>query len=112
MARSLLPTKLLIPPERREWIVRPRLHQQLDEGIRRRLVLISAPAGFGKPPLVAAWLHRTMRASPNRRVAWLSLEEEDSPPARFLAYLVAALETIDPRIGRAAESFNRGHGPV
>jgi LuxR family transcriptional regulator, maltose regulon positive regulatory protein len=66
----------------------------LNEGTRRELSLIAAPAGFGKTKLVSEWA-----AVSERRVAWLSLDEEDSEPTRFLAYVVAALQTIDASIG-------------
>ena len=72
----------------------PRLIERLNEGLHRKLTLISAPAGFGKTTLVSAWL-----ASCDRPVAWLSLDEGDNDPTRFLTYLVAALQTIAPNIG-------------
>jgi LuxR family maltose regulon positive regulatory protein len=93
-------------------VVRPRLIERLDEGVRlgHRLTLISAPAGFGKTTLVSAWA-----AGCGRPVAWLSLDEGDSDPARFLAYLAAALRTVgveveggsstDAGTPAAAESF-------
>jgi LuxR family maltose regulon positive regulatory protein len=59
-----------------------------------KLALISAPAGFGKTTLVSEWA-----AVCDRPVAWLSLDEGDNDPARFLTYLVAALQTIAPKIG-------------
>ena len=62
--------------------------------MRRKLTLISAPAGFGKTTLVSEWL-----ADCERPVAWLSLDEGDNDPTRFLTYLVAALQTIASNIG-------------
>ena len=76
--------------------VRPRLVERLNQGLHRKLTLISAPAGFGKTTLVSAWV-----AGCDRRVAWLSLDEGDSDPVRFLIYLVAALRTVRPTIGEA-----------
>ena len=73
---------------------RPRLIERLDEGLRRKLTLISAPAGFGKTTLVGGWV-----AGIPRPVAWLSLDEGDNDPSRFLAYLVAALQAIETDIG-------------
>ncbi|MDQ6673598.1 MAG: AAA family ATPase, partial [Chloroflexota bacterium] len=69
---------------------------QLKEGLHRKLTLISAPAGFGKTTLVSAWA-----AGSDRQVAWLSLDDTDNDPTRFLIYLVAALRTIMPTIGEA-----------
>jgi LuxR family maltose regulon positive regulatory protein len=58
------------------------------------MILISAPAGFGKTTLVSEWA-----AVCERPVAWLSLDEGDNDPTCFLTYLVAALQTIMPNIG-------------
>lgn len=90
----LLRTKTHIPVVRTQVIPRPRLAECLGLGLSRRLTLISAPAGFGKTTLVAAWA-RTASCP----VAWLSLDEGDSDPVRFVAYLSAALQQADPRLG-------------
>jgi LuxR family transcriptional regulator, maltose regulon positive regulatory protein len=90
----ILATKLYIPPLRPHIVSRPRLIERLNEGLHRKLILISAPAGFGKTTLVSEWVEGIERPT-----AWLSLDEGDNDPARFLAYLVAALQTIAPTIG-------------
>jgi len=92
----LLATKITIPPSRRRIILRPRLVERLSDGLAagHRLALVSAPAGFGKTTLVGEWV-----AACGRPTAWLSLDEGDSDPGRFLAYLVAALRTVAPGIG-------------
>ncbi len=90
----ILATKLYMPPLRPEVVSRPRLLERLNEGLRRHLVLISAPAGFGKTTLVSQWL-----ALIERPAAWLSLDDQDNDPARFLTYLVAALQTIAAHVG-------------
>jgi LuxR family maltose regulon positive regulatory protein len=97
MTTPLLATKLFIPPPRPNLVLRPRLIERLDEGRYRKLALISAPAGFGKTTLVSGWL-----AGGERPAAWLSLDEGDSDPARFLTYLVAALQTLATGIGASA----------
>ena len=94
MATPILATKLYIPPPRPKAVLRPRLIERLNEGLHRKLTLISAPAGFGKTTLVSEWL-----AGCERPAAWLSLDEGDNDPTRFLTYLVAALQTIAPKIG-------------
>jgi LuxR family maltose regulon positive regulatory protein len=91
----LLQTKLYIPPIRPELVSRPRLIERLNEGLDRKLTLISAPAGFGKTTLVSEWL--TGRERP---AAWLSLDEGDNDPIRFLTYLIAALQTIAANLGK------------
>jgi LuxR family maltose regulon positive regulatory protein len=64
-----------------------------------KLTLISAPAGFGKSTLVSEWLAAS-KGSPQRAAAWLSLDKGDNDPARFLTYLVAALQTVAAQIGK------------
>ncbi len=100
MSPPLLTTKLFVPPVRRELVPRPRLTERLDAGLHadRKLTLVSAPAGYGKTTLVSAWL-----AGAGQPFAWLSLDEGDNDPARFTAYLLAALQQIDPTIGQAAQ---------
>jgi LuxR family maltose regulon positive regulatory protein len=100
MSMPLLTTKLYMPPARPRLVPRPQLIQKLDEGLHlgHRLTLASAPAGFGKTTLLSDWLRQA-----DRLVAWLSLDEGDNDPTRFLAYLIAALQGIDPTIGRTAE---------
>jgi LuxR family maltose regulon positive regulatory protein len=116
MTIPLLTTKLYIPPVRPEWVSRPRLIERLNAGIHRKLVLISAPAGFGKTTLLSAWIHSGVSsreygvgkeyepagevsltpysALPTPRFAWLSLDEGDNDLTRFLTYFVAALQMI------------------
>ena len=94
MPTPILATKLYIPRLRPNVVLRPRLIERLNEGLYRNLTLISAPAGFGKTTLVSEWL-----AEGPRPAAWLSLDEGDNDPARFLTYLVATLQTIVPTIG-------------
>ena len=88
---TLLQTKLYLPPLRPNLVPRPRLIERLNQSLQpgHRLILISAPAGFGKTTLVSEWV-----AGGERPAAWLSLDEGDSDPTRFLAYLVAALQTL------------------
>jgi LuxR family transcriptional regulator, maltose regulon positive regulatory protein len=90
----ILATKLYVPPRRSRVVLRPRLDERLNEGLRRRLTLVSAPAGFGKTTLIAEWV-----AGCALPVAWLSLDEGDSDPGRFLTYLVAALRNVAPGVG-------------
>jgi LuxR family maltose regulon positive regulatory protein len=94
MVAPVLVTKLYAPPPRPETVARPRLIARLDAGLRRTLTLVAAPAGFGKTALVGTWVDGC-----GRPVAWLSLDEGDSDPTRFLTYLVAALRTVAPQIG-------------
>src|SRR5256886_3039727 len=97
MPTPILATKLYIPPLRPHVIIRPRLIERLNEGLHRKLTLIAASAGFGKTTLVSEWVEGIER--PRARTAWLSLDEGENDPARFLTYLVAALQTIAATIG-------------
>lgn len=97
MSAPILTTKLYLPPPRPKVVLRPRLIERLNEGLSSdcKLTLISAPAGFGKTTLVGEWI-----ATHGCSVAWLSLDEGDNDPARFLSYLVVALQTIKTGIGK------------
>jgi LuxR family maltose regulon positive regulatory protein len=94
MSTPILATKLYIPPPQPGVVLRPRLIDHLNEGLHSRLTLICAPAGFGKSTLVSEWL-----AGSERQAAWLSLEEGDNDPTRFLTYLIFALQTIAADFG-------------
>lgn len=89
-----LTTKLFLPPARQTLVDRPVLLDQLKEGLRGKLTLVSAPAGFGKTSLVAAW-----RKDCETPLAWVSLDEEDNEPLRFLDYLIGALQMVDSDLG-------------
>jgi LuxR family maltose regulon positive regulatory protein len=90
MATPILVTKLFIPSARQELVSRPHLIEQLNQGLVRKLTLVSAPAGFGKTTLVSHWL-QNIQETQAVKVAWLSLDEEDNDPNRFLTYFISAL---------------------
>ena len=100
MNATLLATKFFVPPPRAKAVERAELSRRLSEdlvrgeGFSRKLTLVSAPPGFGKTSLVSEWL-----AALPIRAAWLSLDEKDNDPARFLTYLVSALQTAEPGLG-------------
>src|SRR5436309_6120806 len=94
MPTPILATKLYLPRLRPNVVSRPRLIERLNEGLQRKLSLISAPAGFGKTTLISEWVEGIERPT-----AWLSLDEGENDPARYVAYLVAALQTIAATIG-------------
>jgi LuxR family maltose regulon positive regulatory protein len=136
--RSLLATKLNIPPIRPESVSRPRLIERLSaalptgddsprtrdgfsrtrdafsrtrDGFSRALTLISAPAGFGKTTLVSEWIHKVgAHGDAPPHVAWLSLDEGDNDPARFLAYLITALQTIEANMAKGMLGALRSPG--
>ena len=96
---SVLGTKLHLPSLRRQLVQRDRITGQLHTGAGEgaRLVLIAAPAGFGKTTLLAQWL---LAAEGSRcRVAWLALDPGDADVRVFLTQLVAAIQTAEPAVG-------------
>lgn len=97
----LLKTKLYIPPLRVDRVTRPRLFDLLDAGSQRSLTLVSSPAGFGKTTLLASWTAHTRLP-----VAWLSIDEGDNDPVRFVGYLIAALDSVlSSNLGDQFEGF-------
>ena len=97
---QLLTTKLHIPHLSVDLVPRPRLYERLDEGLTRKLTLVSAPAGFGKSTMVTGWL-----AERDLKSAWLSLDEGDNDTVRFWTYLIASIQTVDEEIGAEARQI-------
>ena len=100
----ILAVKLFIPPLRPDSVPRSRLLSRLNDGFARGLILLSASAGFGKTTLISEWA-----ADCTCQVAWLALDEGDSEVHRFLAYLIAAFQKVEPEIGR--DALDLLHGP-
>jgi LuxR family maltose regulon positive regulatory protein len=97
MSISFLATKLRVPRQRVNGVSRPRLTNKLTAAAQRpgNVILLSGPAGFGKTTLLSEF-------AADRLVAWVSLGEEDNEPIRFWSYVVTALQTVEPDIGKAA----------
>ncbi len=99
----LLATKLYIPPPRPNLVSRPHLLERLNAGLGLgKLILVSAPPGFGKTTCISEWVNAL-----ECPVAWLSLDPGDDDPGRFFAYLVAALQKVDAKVGREIEGVLR-----
>ena len=123
MSNLLLSTKFSVPPLRSGLVPRPRLLERVATGLlqdgkfERKLTLISAPAGYGKTTLAVDWVNSLVtRPSPTgrgfgMRAAWLTLDEADNDPRRFIAYLIAALQQVDDDIGRAAVAMLQSPQP-
>jgi LuxR family maltose regulon positive regulatory protein len=94
MSSPLLATKFYVPPTRSLLVKREHLIEQLNQSIDRRLVLISAPAGFGKTTLLSEWQQQT-----NLQTSWLSLDRNDNDSMRFWTYVIAALQKVFPNLG-------------
>ncbi|OJZ74877.1 helix-turn-helix transcriptional regulator [Mycobacterium paraffinicum] len=106
----LLATKLNVPAIGSQLVHRAALLDALSAGRRRKLTLLSAPAGWGKTTLLAQW---ALGAAEDERFSWLSLDSSDNDPVWFWMYVVAALQQISPGVGiRAAELLAMGADPV
>ncbi|MEP7331292.1 MAG: helix-turn-helix transcriptional regulator, partial [Terracoccus sp.] len=111
MARPVIATKLYVPRPRPGLVPRPRLLERLRQGAESRLTLVSAPAGFGKSTLLAAWLGERAAEAPEGPaatsaeppcVAWVSLDHGDSDPASFWTYVLTAIRNAAPEAGANA----------
>lgn len=101
----LVQTKLILPPKQTDLVPRQRLINRLNASTDCRLLLFSAPAGFGKSTLAATWARQRQRS-----VAWLALDELDDEPLRFWRYVTAALATVEPSIQEQSEQWFREAG--
>jgi len=115
---SLLRTKLAPPRLHTAYVLRESLLARIDDGLARKLTLISAPAGFGKTTLLAEWLVERQKAKGKRQndsddtllpstfsllpfgVAWVTLDVGDNDPIRFWSYVLSACRVWDPTIGK------------
>ncbi|MDN5764990.1 MAG: hypothetical protein L0H96_01900 [Humibacillus sp.] len=115
MARPVIATKLYVPRPRPGLVPRPRLLERLRRGAEARLTLVSAPAGFGKSTLLAAWLGERAVVAPEgsaatpaamsaetQPVAWVSLDRRDRDPASFWTYVLNAIRNAAPETGENA----------
>jgi len=106
-AAHLVSTKLFVPHPRQSLVTRMDLLSRLDECFKHSLTLVCAPAGYGKTTLLTSWIQNTRvgitvsptSTSSNQKLfSWVSLDTEDDDPLRFLSYLAASLEDIQPGI--------------
>jgi LuxR family transcriptional regulator, maltose regulon positive regulatory protein len=104
MTAPLLMTKLYIPSPGKYLVRRERLVEKLDQCLEPgcRLTLISAPAGFGKTTLAAAWIAAAKPSAASRQAAWLSIDDGDNDPVIFWSYVIAALQTQQAGVGQQA----------
>ncbi|MBE2222021.1 MAG: hypothetical protein IAF02_10790 [Anaerolineae bacterium] len=93
-------TKLYTPRLRPSFVPRPHLIQKLNQGLHRKLTLISAPAGFGKTTCISEWIHTL-----DYPATWLSLDNGDDDPRRFVTYFIAALQKVDMTLGQDSEDL-------
>jgi LuxR family transcriptional regulator, maltose regulon positive regulatory protein len=99
-ANPLLMTKLAVPSTRVSLVPRPRLSERLEEGLGPQLILVSAPAGFGKSTLLGTWASEL--SGSGRPMAWYSLDSGDNDPAQFWRYFFTAIDLLQPGSGKTA----------
>ena len=95
LSSPILQTRLRIPPLRAQLVQRPQLMALIEQALESKLLLLSAPAGYGKTTLLSAWAHAS-----SRPVAWFSLDAVDNDRTRFLTYLIHALRHVHAQVGR------------
>jgi LuxR family transcriptional regulator, maltose regulon positive regulatory protein len=93
----MLLTKLHIPPAGNNTVHRSELFEKLNAGLSRKLILISAPAGFGKTTVVSDWIDQNKIPA-----AWFSLDNGDNDPVDFLSYIISGIQSIHTTFGQGA----------
>ena len=101
----ILEAKLQPPPARADWVERRRLLTLLDQAVERPMVLVAAPAGFGKTTLVTQWL----AGDRTRQAAWVSLDRRDNDPVRLWTHVAMALERVGCRPKDDVAGFMGAH---
>jgi len=101
----ILEAKLQPPPARADWVERRRLLTLLDQAVERPMVLVAAPAGFGKTTLVTQWL----AGDRTRQAAWVSLDNRDNDPVRLWTHVAMALERVECRPKDDVTGFMGAH---
>ncbi|OFX87175.1 MAG: hypothetical protein A2W99_07510 [Bacteroidetes bacterium GWF2_33_16] len=93
----MLITKLHIPSHGNNIIHRPELSEKLNQGLNRKLILVSAPAGFGKTTVVSDWINQNKIPT-----SWYSIDKSDNDPVEFLNYIITGIQSIHPEFGKRA----------
>lgn len=104
----LLGTKLYKPAPLPRVIDRSKILDNVSGSAPVKVILITAPAGFGKTTLVAEWVAGLQRGTERYHAAWLALDKTDNDVGRFWKYVITALQTVDPRIGQNLSALPPG----
>lgn len=99
---ELLSTKLAAPYLRAPLVTRDPLLGRLEAGLKTKLTLVSAPAGFGKTTLVSQWITSRRERDQFSPIAWVSLDPDDNDPVRFWRYILTASREFDAEISQSA----------
>lgn len=90
-------TKLFIPPVPENFVSKPAVFEKLNEGLKRKLILVSAPAGYGKTTVLSSWIHKN-----NLQAAWCSLDSRENDPNEFLALIIKSIQKSHAEIGKSS----------
>ena len=93
----MLLTKLYRPKTKASFVYRQALTEKLDKAKNKKLVLVSAPAGYGKTTLISQWIEKNNFSS-----VWYSLDNSDNEPTAFLSYLISGIQSIEKDFGQSA----------
>jgi LuxR family maltose regulon positive regulatory protein len=93
----MLLTKLHIPHAGNNIVHRSVLYEKLNIGLSRKLILVSAPAGFGKTTVVSDWINQNKISA-----AWFSIDKADNDPVEFLSYIISGIQSIQKGFGESA----------
>ena len=93
----MLVTKLHIPSTSVSLVRRSDLFEKLNKGLDKKLIHISAPAGFGKTTIVSDWINQNKIPT-----AWYSIDKRDNDPVEFISYIIAGIQTIEKDFGQSS----------
>jgi LuxR family maltose regulon positive regulatory protein len=115
MSTPLMATKLFIPPAGKNLVLRLRLLEKLDRGLSPgcHLIVVSAPAGYGKTTLLSTWLAhlKSSEYHPSPLIAWLTLEGSDNDPNTFWSYIISSLQAQQDGLGGKAQNLLQPPNP-
>lgn len=115
MSTPLLATKIFIPPARKNLVLRSRLLEKLDRSLSAgcHLILVSAPAGYGKTTLISTWVAHLKSSEyyPFPLIAWLSLDGGDNDPNTFWSYIISSLQAQQEGLGKQAQNLLQSLNP-
>ena len=97
---AMLLTKIHMPSPGKNLVHRSKLFEKLSMGLNRKLILVSAPAGFGKTTLISDWINHHKIPT-----AWYSLDKRDNDSTEFLNYIIAGIRNIKSDFGESSEKL-------
>jgi LuxR family transcriptional regulator, maltose regulon positive regulatory protein len=101
---AILETKFHIPQVQANFIHRQQLLSMIERDMQSKLILVTAPAGFGKTTLVTMWLDALRKGPAKKHIAWVSLDAGDNSLRQFWIYVVHSIQQISPEIGKSCQT--------